>query len=126
LIIDTDVLIWFLRGNEKAKKAIFENIPFKISVVTYIEVVQGMRNKEELKLFNKYLKKWSVEIIQIDESISTRGMFFVEDFFLSHSMELADSLIAASVIEMGEILLTGNEKHYKHIPNIELEIFKVK
>jgi predicted nucleic acid-binding protein len=125
LIIDTDVLIWFLRGNEKAKKIIYKNIPFKISVVTYMEVVQGMRNKEELKLLNKYLKKWSVEIIQIDENISMRGMFLVEDYYLSHSMELADSLIAATVIENSESLLTGNVKHYKHIPNIELEVFHV-
>lgn len=125
MIIDTDVLIWFLRGNEKAKKKIYENIPFKISVITYMEIVRGMKNKEEQKLLHKYLKKWAVEIIQIHENISTRGMFFVEDYSLSHSIELADALIAATAVETGESLLTGNVKHYKHVPNIELSIFRV-
>jgi predicted nucleic acid-binding protein len=83
-----------------------------------------MKNKTELKLLNKYLKKWMVEIIHVDENISTRGMFLLEDYFLIHSMELADALIAASAVEYGEPLLTGNNKHYKHVPNIALEIFK--
>jgi len=53
LIIDTDVLIWDLRGNQKAKALIHDSNPFKISVVTYIELVQGMRNKTELVKFIK-------------------------------------------------------------------------
>lgn len=39
LIIDTDVIIWNLRGNLNAKKIINKNIPFSISVVTYMELV---------------------------------------------------------------------------------------
>ena len=33
LILDTDVLIWYLRGNEKAKELIHRCIPFSISKV---------------------------------------------------------------------------------------------
>jgi len=51
LIIDTDVLIWYLRGNEKAKKVVEANIPFSVSAVTYIELIQGMKNKEEFRIF---------------------------------------------------------------------------
>lgn len=123
MIIDTDVVIWNLRGNEKAKQIISVNIPFKISVVTYIELVQGMKNKVELQTFLKQLRKWSVSIIQLDRSISTRAMFYIEEFFLSHSMELADALIAATVIETNEPLLTANNRHYKHISNIQLKKF---
>ena len=31
MVFDTDVLIWFLRGNEKAQKKILSQAPFKIS-----------------------------------------------------------------------------------------------
>ena len=48
MIIDTGVLIWYLRGNEKAFKTIENLESFSISVVTYMELVQGMRNKKEL------------------------------------------------------------------------------
>jgi predicted nucleic acid-binding protein len=120
LIIDTDVLIWELRGNIKAKEIIHRNIPFNISVVTYIELVQGMRNKQELNQFIKQLIKWNVNIIQINSNISTRAMILIEEFILSHSLELADALIAATCINNSDVLLTANTKQYNHIPNIQL------
>jgi len=46
LIIDTDVLIWYLRGNEHAKQIVEAALPFSISVVTYMELVQGMKNRD--------------------------------------------------------------------------------
>lgn len=124
MIIDTDVLIWDLRGNNKAKHVIHEHIPFNISVVTYIELVQGMRNKDQLTKFIKQLTEWEVNIIQINKEISTRAMIYVEEYFLSNSMELADALIAATCINNSEHLLTANDKHYKHIPNIQIVKFK--
>lgn len=120
MILDTDVLIWELRGNIKAREIIHENIPFGISVVTYIELVQGMRNKQELNKFIKQLTSWNVNIIQINSDISTRAMIFIEEFFLSHSMELADALIAATCIHTSDVLLTADAKHYNLIPNIQL------
>lgn len=123
MIIDTDVLIWELRGNSKAQDILHGNIPFSISVVTYIEIVQGMRNKKELNSFLRQLSRWNVEIIQISNDISTRAMIYVEEYSLSNSMELADALIAATCINNSELLLTANEKHYKHIPNIQLKKF---
>lgn len=123
MIIDTDVIIWELRGDTKAQTIIHENIPFGISVVTYIELVQGMKNKEELRKFIKQLSKWNVNIIQINPDISTRAMIYVEEYYLSNAMELADALIAATCINGSEMLLTANEKHYKHIPNLQIKKF---
>jgi predicted nucleic acid-binding protein len=123
LIIDTDVLIWYLRGSEASKKIVEESIPFSISVVTYMELVQGMKNKEEMKKFQKQIQKWNVNIIQIDKEISSRAMFYVQEYALSHSMMLADGLIAATVVQNGEILLTANDKHYKFVPTIECKKF---
>ena len=126
MIIDTDVLIWYLRGNEGARKIINANIPFKISVINYMELLQGMKNKNELRILRNYLKKWSIEIIQINENISTRAMFFVEDYYLNHAMELGDAIIAATALEYHEILLTANDRHYGFIPNIQINKFKPK
>jgi len=123
LIIDTDVLIWYLRGNTKAKDVVEDNIPFSISVVTYMEIIQGMKNKEEFKIFQKQMLKWNTKIIQINQEISSRAMFYVQEYSLSHSMMLADALIAATVVQNSEILITANDKHYKFIPNIECKKF---
>jgi len=123
LIIDTDVLIWYLRGNEKSKKVVEKNIPFSISVVTFMELIQGMKNRTEMKLFQKQMQKWNLNIIQIDKEISSRAMFYVQEYSLSHSLMLADALIAATVVQTGETLLTANDKHYKFIPSIACRRF---
>jgi len=124
MMIDTDVLIWYMRGNNNAYKAITSNIPFKISLINYLELVQGMRNKNELKALQKQLMLWSTEIIQINEGISANAMFLVENYCLSHSMETGDAIIAATALKNNEVLLTANSKHYSFIPNIQIQKFK--
>ena len=123
MIIDTDVLIWYLRGNIKAQKSITANIPFKISIINYLELIQGMRDKNELRSLQKQLKNWSTKIIQINESISANAMFLVENYYLSHAMETGDAIIAATALENNELLLTANYKHYGFIPNIQVQKF---
>lgn len=123
MIIDTDVLIWYLRGKQSAKEVVEANIPFSISAVTYMELLQGMRNKQESQRFQKALHYWNVHIIHIDQEISARAMFYVQEYALGHSMQMADALIAATSIQFGETILTANDKHYKFIPNIDLQKF---
>lgn len=123
MIIDTDVLIWYLRGNDSAFEIVEQNIPFSLSVITYMELLQGMRNKEESRIFEKQLKKWQTDIIQIDAQISIRGMFYVQEYALSHAMKLADALVAATAVRNGEKLLTANSRHYRFIPNLDLVEF---
>ncbi|MBI5552658.1 MAG: type II toxin-antitoxin system VapC family toxin [Desulfobacterales bacterium] len=124
MLVDTDVLIWYMKGNEKAYSVIERSKHFFISVVTYMELVQGMRNKRELSDLRKALQAWDSKIIYISEEISVKAMFFVEQHFLSHSMLLADALIGATAIVHGLPILTGNEKHYKILKEIEIKKFR--
>ena len=93
MIIDTDVMIWFLRGNQRAIDLVMDAMPFSISIITYMELVQGMRDKRELTKMKKALAEMNVEIIPLSEDISRRASDYVEMYSLSHSMELADALI---------------------------------
>lgn len=123
MILDTDVLIWYLRGNEKARTFVEKNIPFSVSVVTYMELVQGMKNKNELRVFQKTFQRWGVNIIQIDKETSARAMFHVQEYALSHSMTLADGLIAATAVQNSDVLVTANDRYYKFIPIIDCKKF---
>lgn len=124
LIVDTDVLIWYLRGNEKAFKTVENLESFSISVITYMELVQGMRNKKELNSLRQALHAWNATILYITEEISAKAMFAVEQHFLSHSMQLADALIGSTAIAHGLPLLTGNNKHYKIMKNVQVNNFR--
>lgn len=123
VLIDTDVIIWYMRGNEKAYDIIENLNSFFISVVTYMELVQGMRNKKELISLRKALHGWNTKILYVSDDISAKAMFFVEQHFLSHSIQLADAFIGATAIAYGLPILTGNEKHYKAMGDIKINKF---
>ncbi len=123
MLIDTDVLIWYMRGNEKAYQVVEKLENFFLSVVTYMELVQGLRNKKELNHLRKALHGWNAQILYVSEEISAKAMFYVEQHFLSHSMQLADALIGATAIAHGFPILTGNDKHYKVMKDIEIKKF---
>ena len=124
MLVDTDVLIWYLKGNEKAYQIIENSSNFFISVVTYMELVQGMRNKKELNNLRKALHIWNAQILYISEEISAKAMFYVEQHFSSYSMQLADALIGATAIAYGNPILTGNDKHYKILKDLEIKRFR--
>ena len=124
MLIDTDVLIWYMKGNENAYKSIESSRNFFLSVVTYIELVQGMRNKKELNELRKALLIWNSKIIYISEEISIKAMFFVEQQYLSHSVQLADALIAATAVTYGLPIHTGNDKHFKVLKDVKIKKFR--
>ena len=89
-----------------------------------MELVQGMRNKNELRTLQQTLKQWNVKTIYVNEEISAKALFFVEEYFLSHSMQLADALIGATATMYGMTLITANDKHYKIIKELEMVVFR--
>jgi predicted nucleic acid-binding protein len=66
----------------------------------------------------------SVEIIPLSESISLRASDYVEMYSLSHSMEMADALIASTCIKENETLITANDKHYRVVEGLRMTIFR--
>jgi len=124
MIIDTDVLIWYMRGNKKAYDVIEDKDGFFVSVVTYIELVQGMRNKRELTELLRAFREWNTKILYINEEISSKAMFYIERHYLSDSLQLADALIASTALVNGLPILTGNDKHYKMIKELDIINFR--
>ncbi len=52
MIYDTDILIWVQRGNEKAAKLIEKDDDKYLSIQSYMELLQGAKNKTQ----HKYVK----------------------------------------------------------------------
>lgn len=124
MIFDSDVLIWFFRGNSKSAKLIESAENRKISAVTLMELHQGARNKTEQKAIGKFLKDLSFEVLMISENISHRACIYVEEYCLKANLQMADALIAATAVEHRATLCSANAKHYKVISECELKVFK--
>ena len=65
ILIDSDVLIWHTRGHERAKARLAQIDPWQISTITYLELAQGCRNKEELRRVKRGLALKKTRIIPI-------------------------------------------------------------
>ena len=125
MLIDTDVLIWLARGNDNAKRHLLNDATKYISVITYMEMLQGMRNNQEMQAFLKFIKVYHVEVLPINEHIGNMAAELVKTYALSHAMQMADALIASSAIHYRKPLLSANAKHYQFIDDLKLQKFIV-
>jgi predicted nucleic acid-binding protein len=123
MLIDTDVIVWMTRGHVGATSLLQSLLPWRISAVTYIELAQGCRNKSELVQIKKGLALCQAEIMPIDETITNQAIALIEQYVLSHGLQLADALIAATAMNSKVTLLTANAKHFSMIDGLQIETF---
>ena len=124
MLFDTDVIIWALRGNTKAGRRIDGASSLHVSAVSYMELLKGARDKREQKAIQAFLRDLGFEQLPVTSAICHRAVIYVEEFALSTGMELADALIAATACEHGMELCTANDKHYRVVTDLNLQIFR--
>lgn len=124
MLFDTDILIWFFRGNEKAAQIVDYDSSRALSIVSYMELLQGSRSRKEMTLIKSFLKEFNFSTIPLTENIGHRAAIYMEEFVLRVALSPADALIAASAVETNLILATGNKKHFHVIPDLNLKLFQ--
>ncbi len=124
MLFDTDVLIWYLCGNAKAARVMQNADQREISVVSYMEFLQGAKSKSEIKVIRSFLKDFDFQIIPLTENTGHRASVYMEEYCLKSNMCLADAMIAATSVENQLTICTGNRKHYQPITEIEIKIFR--
>ncbi|SRR5260221_519709 len=121
MIFDSDVLIWFLRGEPDAV-ALIEAYPDRaVSVVTLIEAVQGSRSKAHMRTILDLFSASGFRILRLSESIGHLAARLIEENTLAHGLQ--DALIAATAIEAGEVLATANLRDFRPIRRLALKPF---
>ena len=83
-----------------------------LSAVTYLEVLQGIRNKDELVVIKKMLQHRSATHLPVSEAITQQAIKLMEAITLSHGLQMGDALIAATALNHGLPVLTANVKHF--------------
>ncbi len=123
MLVDTDVLIWHLRGYAQATRRLDELGALTLSAVSYLEVLQGMRNKAELVAVKKMLERRAATLLPVSEPITQRAIDLMESLTLSHGLQMGDALIAATAIEHQLPVLTANVKHFSAVAGLRVEVF---
>lgn len=125
MLVDSDVLIWHLRGYPQAAHRLDQLAAFILSAVSYLELLQGMRNQAELAAVRKMLQRRKASILPVTAAITQRAIVLMEELTLSHGLQLADALIAATALEHDLTLLTGNTRHFAAIAQFKIERFEL-
>ena len=117
-LVDTDVLIDFLRGNEKAIELINTISPHIIlSPIVVAELFAGVKGDDELSVLNNFISFF--RIVPIDTEIAKMGGLYKRDFGKSHGIGLADALLAATAYQENAEILTLNIKHYPMVNDLK-------
>ena len=111
LVLDTDVLVDYLRGHKKAI-AYLEGVkgPILTSAITVAELYAGVRDGEERAVLDRFLLAF--DIAPVDDEIAKKGGIYRRNYGTSHGIGLADALIAATAELKQAKLVTLNEKHF--------------
>jgi predicted nucleic acid-binding protein len=124
MIFDTDIIIWIQRGNEKAGQLVDADENRCISIVSYMELLQNAQNKQQQIMVKNYIKELDFTILPLSEDIGHRALIYMEEYSLRYGISADDALIAATVIENNQTLVSGNSKHFKPIHELTFNKFQ--
>lgn len=114
VLIDSDILIEVLRGRDRKILQDWVDLAASENAVLYSPVSEaelwaGARANEREALANLFK---ALECVVIEGEIGRLAGEYLRLYSKSHSVELGDALIAASVKVRGATLWTRNRKHY--------------
>jgi|SRR5690349_21691640 len=117
LMLDTDVLIDYLRDRAEAVEFLEERLEsLLVSAVTVAELYAGVREGKERSSLDQFV--YAFEIVPVDDEIARRGGLYRRDFGPSHGIGLADALIAASAEQRKARLVSLNDRHFPMLSDV--------
>jgi len=124
MLYDTDVLIWVFRGNAGAARVIDEDSKRYISVVSYMELLQGAVDRRDARLVKSFLSDCRFSLLPLTENIGHRASIYMEELASSSGLRVADALIAATAAENHIAFCTADQTHFRPIHELKLKVFR--
>jgi len=118
VLVDTSVLIGFLKGQSDDKTKQFEeilsrNIPFGISAYTYQEVLQGARDEKEFEQLKSYLSTQKIYYLPAQSDTHEKAARLYYDLRRRGvtPRSMIDILIALTAME-NRLMLLHNDRDF--------------
>jgi tRNA(fMet)-specific endonuclease VapC len=127
-LLDTDVLSEVLKGKQRqlvraAEQYVREHQRFTFSAITLYEIERGLLAKQATRLLAQFqaIEQASTVLPVTDPILRRAARLWAEAKASGHARNDADLLIAATALEHGLSLATGNQRHFDWIAGLKLE-----
>ncbi len=121
ILLDTDVVVDFLRGRDEAVSFVTVNskriILSSIVVAELYAGVRGGKEDREQILLESFLSLFRV--VPVSSDVAKLGGLYKRDYGKAHSVGIADAIVAATAAMENAELKTLNVKHYPMLKNLE-------
>lgn len=127
VLIDTDIISFFLRNYENVVKKFekylseFERINF--SMITYYEILSGLKYKDAQKQLDAFLEfaEYNSILPITKDSIETSADIYADLRKKGNLIDDIDILIAGVALCNNLTLITHNTSHFERIDGLETE-----
>ena len=111
ILVDTDVLIDYLRDHPQAIRFVESHAEaLQLSVINVAEIWAGVRGAQEQQKIETLFETFP--ILNITPRIAKRAGDWMRTYFKSHALAMPDALIAATALENNLELKTLNVGHF--------------
>ncbi|UCF90486.1 MAG: type II toxin-antitoxin system VapC family toxin [Desulfobacterales bacterium] len=111
ILLDTDVLVDFLRGHDKAVTFVKTySARITLSSIVVAELYAGVKGDAEQAALENFISLFRV--VPVSADIAKAGGLYKRDYGKSHGVGLADAILAATAEAEDADLKTLNTKHY--------------
>ncbi len=129
-LIDTDILIYSLKGNENVIKNFRSHAdsPKAISVISYGEMVFGAKKSQRVheNLAKVYRLREIFPILEVTTAImDSFGELKAELQQNGVTVDDFDLLIGSTALSLGYTVVTNNARHFSKIPGLKVENWSI-
>lgn len=115
-IFDTNIIIDYLEsGNTKAERELEKFSNKAISLITYIELLSGIKRPEAQLTMQKYLEE-NFQVIKVTDNIAEETIAIRR----SNKLKLPDSIILATAMVNNALLVTRDKNFDPEMPTIRV------
>ena len=118
ILLDTDILVDFLRGYSKAVSYVKAHTDrIILSSIVVAELYAGIRDNTELIELDELVSLFTV--VPVTPDLAKAGGLYKGDYKKSHGIGLADAIMAATAESQDAELKTLNIKHYPMLKGVK-------
>ena len=117
ILLDTCILIDYSKNHYGAVEYL-DNLqnPPAVSALTVTEILTGIRNKREKKLFLTLFNIW--DVFPVTHVIAELAGYYRQTYFKSHHIGVVDVIMAATTEKNNAQIVTLNIKDFPMIKNL--------